>query len=159
MITLMYETGEVLELNIDTLVGANFEGKNLHRIVFDGKILHDCNFSNGLLRNAAFVGADLSRAKFRGAKLMNAYFMGAILKDCDLQSAVLVGADFTSADLTGANLSNTDARFCSFKRAVVKGAHVGVLDPKAVDWEDAIYDSETIWPVGFDPTAFGLVSA
>lgn len=74
MIVLLYQTGESLELDLDSLIGANFEGKNWHRIIFDGKILQDCNFTNSSLRNSGFIGADLSNAKLQGALLMNALF-------------------------------------------------------------------------------------
>lgn len=157
MIVLPCQAGEPLWLELSSLVGASFEGMNLHRIIFDGRILHECNFSKSSLRNAGFVGADLSNAKLQGALLMNAYLMRAMLKDCNFEDAVLVGADFTCADLTGANLSNSDVRFCSFKGATLKGADLGVINAESADWSGAIYDERTVWPTGFDPAGAELV--
>ncbi|MGN6454851.1 MAG: pentapeptide repeat-containing protein [Achromobacter mucicolens] len=69
-----------------------------------------------------------------------------------------MGDDLTSADLTRANLSNVDVRFCSFKGAIIKRANMDVVNAKSADWDGAIYDAGTIWPIDFDPGAFGLVS-
>lgn len=85
--------------------------------------------------------------------------MNAILIGCDFKDAVLVGADFTCADLTNATLSNSNVRFCCFKGSTLKGADLRVINAESADWYGAIYDAGTLWPVGFDPVAFGLVRA
>lgn len=157
MIVLRFQTGDLLELELDSFVGASLQGMDLHRAIFDGQILRECDFSNALLRNAGSVGACLFRAKLHGARLMNAYFMHAILTDCDAQNAALIGADFSAADLINATLKNSDVRFCIFRGATLKGANLPVINAEDADWYGAVYDGNTLWPAGFDPEQFGLV--
>lgn len=151
MIVLRFQTGDALKLKLDSFVGANLQGMDLHRVIFDGQILREIAFSNALLRNAAFIGACLFRAKFPGARLMNAYFIRAILTGCDAQNAALIGVDFSGSDLTNAKLKNSDVRLCIFRGATLKGANLQVINAEDADWYGAVYDGNTLWPAGFDP--------
>ena len=80
---------------------------------------------------------DLSRANLRRASLRGTDLNGADLRHADLTGADLTGADLRGAQLAGANLRHAD------------------LVPFAM--HRATYDTETIWPRGFDPVAHGAV--
>lgn len=157
MIILKYQTGETLELSLDTLTEADFVGASFHRVMFDGMDLQGADFSLASLRNVGFVGSHISGIKMVGARLMNSYFMRVIAKNSDFTNAVAIGADFSDGDFTGANLYNLDVRFSNWERTTLVGADVRVKNAGDASWRGAIYDQNTIWPSHFDPEGAGAI--
>lgn len=80
-----------------------------------------------------------------GSNMDRGSFVHAIMKGINLNGASLVKADLTGADLSNANLENADLRKTSLKSSKLTGASL----------KGAIFDSETIWPDGFDPIKAG----
>lgn len=157
MIILKYQTGESLELSLDSLIQADFRGASFHRLMFDGMDLRNADFSRASLRNVGFVGSHISGVKMVGARLMNSYFMRAIARNSDLTSAVAIGADFSDGDLTGATLYDLDVRFANFERTKLVGADVRVKNAGEASWHGATYDENTLWPSNFDPEGAGAI--
>lgn len=157
MIILKCQTGESIELNLDTLNQADFRGVSFHRVMFDGLDLEGADFSRASLRNVGFVGANISRVKMVGAKLMNSYFMKAIARGSDFTSAIAIGADFSAGDFSGAKLYDLDVRFSNWEKTNLHGADVRVRNAMSASWWGAAYDKNTVWPSGFDPEAAGAI--
>jgi hypothetical protein len=79
---------------------------------------------------ADFSDAGLAEAFLEKAVFYNAKLCNAVLRDADLSGANMCGADLRGTNLFGANLEGTNL-------------------------EGATYDSNTKWPVDFDPNAAG----
>src|SRR5262249_53082396 len=82
-----------------------------------------------------------SRTRLRGANLTGAKLRGARLYCTLLERADLRGADLQGADLRGSGL----------------GATVGAAMLEGADLTEALYDSTTRWPLGFDPKHQGCL--
>jgi hypothetical protein len=85
------------------------------------------DLSGAKLPGAHLGGARLGRAILKGADLTGADLTHVVFRGSDLRAAKLLGADLTGADLTGADLAN------------------------------ALYNSQTRWPEGFDPLKHGAL--
>jgi membrane protein implicated in regulation of membrane protease activity len=175
--TLAYDSGAPISLPYTSLSGSTLTGAQFERAVFSGAVLEgadlfkanlaaaDLEGANlkdaGLLlanlneavlwaaniEGARLYGANLEGAALKGANLKGAGLTGANLKDAGLHSAVLTGADLTGANLEGAglegaNLEGADLQGANLKGAVLLGAE---------------YDEATVWPEGFDVSAYGAV--
>ena len=90
-------------------------------------ILPEYDLSGASLNGSNLSEAVLVRTNFRQAYLLDVNFQGALLQQANFQGAALFRANFSEANIT-------DAKF--------KGA---------------FYDSNTIWPEGFDPVAAGAI--
>ncbi len=87
-------------------------------------------YMNGCdLRQALFMGASFFGVSMERADLRDAEFEGCNLGDTNLQYALLQGADFTGAVLRKANFN----------------------------FKFAFYDARTVFPIGFDPVAAGMI--
>ena len=114
-----------------TLTEAHLTAANLRKAD-----LRDANLTEAtLVYGANFTEAILTRADLTGAHLEGATLTKAILFEATLTGAILVGANLTGADLTGTDLTE----------ATLFEANL----------TDAVYDSRTKWPAGFDPKAGG----
>jgi uncharacterized protein YjbI with pentapeptide repeats len=82
---------------------------------------------------------------------------GARLRDAILRSAQLAKANFTGADLTNADLSNAVLTGATLKSAKLQGATLTGADLTNADLKEALYDSHTRWPSGFDPIQRGAL--
>ena len=138
----------------------------------DGKVLCDTEFAIDLsvcdLRNADFHGQqlevlDLSDADLRGADFSRAdlywtYLFrsnceGSIFRNSRLSGVVLDGANLREVDFTGAYISYDNLnRGSSLMDADLTGA---LLD--GVDLKGSQYNDQTIFPIGFDPKANGMI--
>ncbi|WP_232002928.1 pentapeptide repeat-containing protein [Pseudomonas cerasi] len=74
MITIIFETGEKLDLPLASFAKSNLRGLELHRAVFDGLDLTEADFTGSNLRNTSFNYSLLNSAVLNGAALMNASF-------------------------------------------------------------------------------------
>ena len=101
------------------------------------------NFSQANLIHANFNGvtslykSNFQDADLRGAVFTKAYTQGASFKGANLSGSVLIDANFRNTDLRGADLS-------------------GVFLNKTI-FEDAKYDDDTTFPVGFVPGKYLMI--
>lgn len=125
------------DLTRTNLQGANLQGANLKKANLDKANLGGTKLRNTNLREASLRYANLAGANLSGANLSNANLEGINLKDADLFGADLRKADLSQANIAGANLAETD-----LMKAELKGTK---------------YNSQTIWPDGFDHKNSGAI--
>lgn len=124
-------------------------------------------FDNMVIRNASLAGLELGGISFEGSYLQGSDFTGADLyganrADCNLDSCVLVGADLRWAYFFRTSFRNADLRNARFDlSALASPVRLDSVDFSGAnldgaDFTEAIYDSETIFPVGFDPEKRGM---
>lgn len=138
------------------LEGANFTGAKTHRIDLEnanlkGVILRETNlpemrFSSTDLEGASFQGCNLENSVFRDVNLKMANFTNANLYFVEMENINLEGANFTNAKLILTNLKNSN-----LKGAILTGSGI-----ETAELEGATYNSETIFPEGFDPETAGM---
>jgi uncharacterized protein YjbI with pentapeptide repeats len=124
-------------------------------------------FDNMVIQNASLSGCELERISFDGSDLQGSDFSranlyGAIFSDGNFDSCLFVGADLRSTFMYRASFRHADMRNARFSLDEMLGS----LVLSAVDFSDAnldgadftgaIYDSETVFPEGFNPAARGL---
>lgn len=90
--------------------------------------------------------ADLSHFDLTGVHAVGAQVDWSSLANACLAKADLADAHLRQVDLTGANL----------KEANLVGATFVACELEGVQWQDALYGSDTRFPDGFDPVAQGL---
>lgn len=90
----------------------------------------------------SYDGVTGTFADFSGVNLVNASF----------RFAMLHGSDFSNANMRGSVLSNADVAWCDFSGTDLTDAVI--VDS---DFTGAVYNSRTIWPIGFDPIANGCI--
>ncbi len=133
---------------------------NLSRLILSRINAHACNLRGAYLRGAIFTNVDIEKSKMKGADLTNATLVLVGMRGVELEGANLIGATLNSVDLRDANL----------KGAVFRG-----MNPEAKSWEEldtlpkveanlmlvnlkgATYDTNTVWPEGFDPQGKGAI--
>ena len=103
------------DYNRDSLVGANFSGKDLTDSSFTKANLRGSNFSHSDLHGVSFFGANLEGANFEGADLRNATLDAARFTDANFTNAILEGAfafnaKFGGAIVDGADFTDVDVR-------------------------------------------------
>lgn len=129
------------DLSNADLRGSWMNGAKLYRAFLNGADLSWVDFGNANMQHIIANGTEFSNAWFHSADCKDgsfdhAKFDGAILQGADLQGAHLRGASFQDALLGEANLS---------------GANI-----KDVIFRNTEADDTTVWPSGFDPSAFDI---
>ncbi len=104
------------------------------------------------LRGAQLRGAFMYGIKLRGATLRRAILTGA-----NLRYAILTGANLRYAELADANLNHANLSYANLREANLLGANLREANLTGAYLGGALYNSETIWPKGFDPKAAGAV--
>ena len=104
------------------------------------------------LRGAQLRGAFMYGIKLRGATLRRAILVGA-----NLRHAELVATNLFRAELAGANLRHANLNYANLREANLLGANLREANLTGAYLGGALYNSETIWPKGFDPKAAGAV--
>ena len=132
------------------------------RLPFANLVDADLHYSD--LSDAALKRADLRRADLTGTWLAGAVLIEADLHQTDLRTTVLwharlEGADLTAADLSGANLTGAVLSGARLQLADLRGADLTGTNLVAATLTDAVADSATVWPDGFDVAASGVVMA
>ena len=122
------------------LVKVHLEGTDLRGADLKGANLWGSHLRGANLGEANLREANLGEANLEGVNLEWANLEGANLWEAHLGEADLRGADLEGADLGGANLRGAD-----LERAYLRGA-----DLKRANLEGVAYDTQTIWPTGFD---------
>jgi len=120
---------------IAALEDLHAQGESLRRLTLEaGVVLSGINLAR----------ADLCEASFRSARLFEANLKGVHLEGADLSYACLQKATLSGADLHGAELRGADLRLAKLEGANFRGA---------------VYDKQTTFPQGFDPTQHDMVLA
>jgi uncharacterized protein YjbI with pentapeptide repeats len=117
----------------------DFESATLEGFVIPGlTTLRGRSFRNAMMYWAMMAGADLSSCNFEGAELRGA----------NLTDASLINANLTAANLGLDNLGGATS---------LRGANLtnAILD--RTNLSGAVFDKRTVFPVGFDPNAAGMI--
>lgn len=120
--------------------------------------IRDADFREIYLEGGNFSDSDLRCADFTGAHLYGTYLYRANCSECSFAGALLQGVVFDEVNLSGANF--IDARLladnmggsCSLLGADLRST---VLANSVLT--GCKYDSTTLFPIGFDPVARGMV--
>ncbi|MCG9891669.1 MAG: SUMF1/EgtB/PvdO family nonheme iron enzyme [Thermosynechococcaceae cyanobacterium MS004] len=100
----------------------------------------DRSFHKAQLQNVNLTWLTLSDADFTAANFENANLISVTLKDVNLSGAVLNFANLSRADLTNANLCGANLEGANLDGAILT---------------NAVYDLQTQFPIGFDPSVSG----
>ena len=143
------------KFNLDNV---NFSGIDLSGLDFSEAYMNGSNFSGASLigttmketqlGDSNFSKSNLSKANLAGAWLADAKLVGALLADANLRNADGIRADLSNANLTGADLKYANLRGADLSGADLTGANLKYANLRNVE-----YDSETIFPEGFDRSA------
>lgn len=84
MVVVKLETGEYLELPIESFMGAELEGISLHRAVFEFLDFSGASFTSCDLRNSVFYFCVLNGARVERSSLINAILTGSKMRASNL---------------------------------------------------------------------------
>lgn len=157
MITVRFETGDCLELPIESFVGADLKGINFHRAIFEYLDFSRADFTGCNLRNSVFYCSVLNCVKMKNVSLVNAILTGSKMRGGDLSESLLMYSDFSKVDLSLVNLRNSNVAGADFRGADFSGADFSGLGLDQCKLEGAFYDSATVWPKNFNPDEYGLL--
>jgi uncharacterized protein YjbI with pentapeptide repeats len=143
--------------------------------IFDktGKLIATSNpadtriFDNMIIRNALLAGRELEGISLDGSDLQGSDFSGAdlygaILSDSNFDSCLFVQADLRCSFMFRVSFRNADMRGARFSLNEMGGALVlravdfSNANLEVADFTGALYDSETIFPNGFNLEERGL---
>ena len=175
----LFSASAALTNGIGTVYGfyigpsVDLTGANLGYADLTGANLAGATLVNAILTRANFTSADLTNANLTGAYLAVVNLTGAYLTGANFNKAKILDSDLTSANLTGANLINAIYDSNTIWPAGFSYQTSGAIGPNAIltnanlsgfplsgvdltganlagaNLTNAIYDSQTIWPVGF----------
>lgn len=97
-----------LDYNKESLINADFSGRDLTDSSFTKANLRNTNLSNSNLQGVSFFAANLDSANLEGANLTNATLDSARFIKANLTNAVLEGAFAANAKFDGAIVDGTD---------------------------------------------------
>jgi uncharacterized protein YjbI with pentapeptide repeats len=127
------------------------------RRIFDNMVIRDALLAGCELEGVSFDGSDLQGSDFSRADLY-----GAFLSDSNFDSCLFVQADLRSAFMYRVSFRNADMRGARFSLDQMGGALVfravdfSNANLDEADFTGALYDSDTIFPNGFNPEERGL---
>ena len=125
--------------------------------IFDDMVIRNAQLAGRELELISFDGSDLQGSDFSGADLY-----GAILSDSNFDSCLFVQADLRSAFMFRVSFRNADMRGARFSLDQMGGALVlsavdfSNANLDEADFTGALYDSDTVFPNGFNPEERGL---
>jgi uncharacterized protein YjbI with pentapeptide repeats len=125
--------------------------------IFDHMVIRNAQLASCELEGISFDGSDL-----RGSDLSGADLYGAFLCDSNFDSCLFVQADLRSAFMFRVSFRNADMRGARFSLDQMGGALLlSAVDFSNANLDDAdftgaLYDSDTIFPKGFNPEERGL---
>ncbi|WP_404430679.1 pentapeptide repeat-containing protein [Microbacterium lacus] len=139
------------------LTSADFAGADLRGASFRGGALDSADLSGANLTGADLTSADLHESNLEGSDLTRveanvANFRGAKLSGTKFIGANIVGATFAFADLCRARLDGTNLQSVDLRGANLRGASLlGATNLTASDVNEAEWNADTLWPIGFEP--------
>lgn len=154
------ENSELYKANLQS---GNLENARLKKAKLTEANLHTANMIGANLIEADFSKANLQAAKLTEANLSEANLSKAILitanlNNANLNKARLIEADLRSANLRNANLMGADLTKANLRRYMdISNQFVDFLGAnlKGVKLQQALYDENTRFPVGFNPSEAG----
>lgn len=137
---------------------------DLRRSMLDHANLVDADLHYADLTNVHLQGARLQGVDLSGTWLVRAILVGADLRQASMRSVLLCHARLDDADLRAADLSNADLTAAvigaaRFELADLRGAVLTGTDLTGATFTDAVADTTTLWPHGFDAAAAGVLCA
>ena len=138
-------------------VVVDLNGADLHGVRLRWADLHDAKLIETDLRWVSLCGAKLSGADLSGAVLTGADFTGGVLMEMDSNGNNII-TKFPEADLRWVSLRGAKLSRADLSRADLRGADLSGADLTGADLSAALYSHETIWPEGFEPSAYGAIS-
>ncbi len=140
---------------------AGLSGANIRGAALVDAVLRDADLSNTDLRDADLSGADLRGANLDGINLRGARYSAQTRWPAGFEFRTS-GAAGPEADLKKANLEGADLKGADLRRADVRQARLQGADLRQAKLEDArfagaLYDGQTRWPSGFEPTSAGAL--
>jgi len=140
-----------------SLKRAHLKEANLHDLELDYVILTEANLSYANLERTFITASNFEMAFLQGANLKNANFFRSNLRSADLRGADLVETSLQETNLEGAILS-----YARMRKADLRGANLTNAKLDSADLRNAIltktkFNSNTVWPDGFDPVAAGAI--
>lgn len=120
---------------------------NLEEADLSGAEMQWSNLKRADLKRANLTKTNLSRAEMSQANLFNAKLNEASLDEASLEDAYLKEAELSEAFLNMANLNG----------AHLMGANLNLVDLSETYLRGSQYNTDTIWPEGFDPDAAGAI--
>ena len=125
-------------------------------------------FNEMLIRDPFLAGMEIEGISFQDATLGNGDFTNADLYGANLYGSTFESCSFVNSDLRWSTLFEARFHNCNMRGARFGKSELGGptwvmqvdfsgsnLDD--ADFTGAVYDDETVFPEGFDPTGRGLV--
>ena len=135
--------------------GARLDRAHLASARLDSATMAHVRLDGATLTGARLAGSDLASAQLRGADLGEAQMQNAYLVGANLEDAHLVGSRLDAADLSQAQMQRANLRGAHLDGAILRGAILVDANLARVRLLDAVYDSSTRWPDGFDVEGSG----
>ncbi|MEO0481714.1 MAG: pentapeptide repeat-containing protein [Planctomycetota bacterium] len=137
------------------LADADLSHANLTDADLDEANLNGADLNEAILAGAGLFDADLSYANLIGADLNGANLTDADLTEAILAVAYLRGAYLTRATLNDATLTGADLSDATLSCAILNGADLNGANLTGANLTGATYNTETRWPIGFEPVKAG----
>lgn len=157
MIRIAFETNKFLDIDTTTLVGYNFSGMDLHRAILNGFCLDGAIFKDAHLRNARIENTSAKYAIFYKTALMNAFLDNSDLRGANFSMSRPIGANFEASILINCNFNDADVWHANFSGANLCGANLLFRRYDQINISNALFDTHTLWPKGFDPILNGAI--
>jgi hypothetical protein len=163
--------GGRLDLHATDLRKALLQRANLQEARLDGAQLQEANLDRAQLQKASLEKAQLRganlfaahleevnlfAAQLQGADLNYAYLQGARLERAQLQGAKLAHAELQGANLSSAQLQKARLDEAQLQDAILLDANFKGARLDRAELENAHADSNTEWPINFDPRRAGI---
>lgn len=118
------------------------------------------DFDSAILEGFAIPGLTTLRGRsFRNAVMYWAMMAGADLSGCNFEGADLRGANLRDASLIGANLSCANLGEDNLGGSTsLQGTNLTDANLGGTIMLGARFDHRTVFPMGFDPYAMGMVA-
>ena len=149
------------DFSYSNFASAEFDNVDLRQSIFQGADLSHTKISGSNLSQADLRGVNLERADFNDANLEDANLDSANLSEASLKSNNLQGANLGQALLQGADLSeaclqNANLSLANLAQATLVGADLSTANLDRAILTNAVYNTSTRLPEGFDPVQAGM---
>lgn len=129
--------------------GAVHVGVDWHRALLQNFDLRNTTFRRMGFRGIYADGADFRGSTFTETNFINAHLDGANLAGATLDRCCLIFAMMAGTDLRGTDLSTSDFTGVTLEMQPNADVHI--------DFRGALYDNQTRWPEGFEPSRHGMI--
>ncbi len=140
-------------LDCINLSGANLKGADLYEARLHQTNLNEANLENADLRRVVLYGTKLVKANLSRANLSEVNLNSSV--GIDLTGAILSRSNLCRANLKNIKLTNVDLSYANLSHANLLGANLEDTNLQGVNLQQAVYNSTTVFPLGFDPIKAG----